>query len=161
MHSLLIGLPMLGATVLLLGGKRTNAWGHYFATAMSIGSFLVGLVSFNEMFGMPAEEREIVWTLSEWISVGSFQVPIAFQLDQLSIAFVLLITGVGSLIHVYSIGYMEHDENRRKFFSYLNLFVSAMLVLVGSISFLAIASFSTVSASLGMPRSMAASAYSR
>ncbi|MEN9710412.1 MAG: hypothetical protein RL441_404 [Actinomycetota bacterium] len=130
MHSLLIGLPLLGATVLLLGGKRTNAWGHYFATAMSIGSFLVGLVSFNEMFGMPAEEREIVWTLSEWISVGSFQVPIAFQLDQLSIAFVLLITGVGSLIHVYSIGYMEHDENRRKFFSYLNLFVSAMLVLV-------------------------------
>ncbi len=130
MHSLLIGLPLLGAAVLLLGGKRTNAWGHYFATAMSIGSFLVGVASFSEMFGLPAEERSIEWTLTEWISVGSFQVPIAFQLDQLSIAFVLLITGVGSLIHVYSIGYMEHDANRRKFFSYLNLFVSAMIVLV-------------------------------
>ena len=130
MHSLLIGLPLLGAAVLLLGGKRTNAWGHLFATAMSVSSFVVGVVSFSQMFGLPAEERSITWKLTDWISVGSFQVPMAFQLDQLSIAFVLLITGVGSLIHVYSIGYMEHDPNRRKFFSYLNLFVAAMLLLV-------------------------------
>ena len=82
------------------------------------------------MMGRAEEERSVVLHLWDWIAVGSFQVPIAFQLDQLSIAFVLLITGVGSLIHIYSIGYMEHDENRRKFFAYLNLFVAAMLVLV-------------------------------
>ena len=110
MHSLLIGLPLLGAAVLLLGGKRTNAWGHLFATAMSVSSFVVGVVSFSQMFGLPAEERSITWKLTDWISVGSFQVPMAFQLDQLSIAFVLLITGVGSLIHVYSIRSEEHTS---------------------------------------------------
>ena len=130
LHLMLIGLPLLGSAVLLLGGKRTNAWGHYFATAMAIGSFLVGLIAFTDMLGREEELRTITVTISEWISVGSFKVPLAFQLDQLSISFVLLITGVGSLIHVYSIGYMEHDPNRRKFFAYLNLFVAAMLVLV-------------------------------
>jgi NADH-quinone oxidoreductase subunit L len=129
-HSLLIALPLLGAAVLLLGGKRTNAWGHLFATAMAIGSFLAGFATFIEMWGREESAREITLTLTDWIVVGSFNVPIAFQIDQLSIAFVLLITFVGSLIHVYSIGYMEHDPNRRKFFAYLNLFVAAMLVLV-------------------------------
>ena len=127
---LLIALPLAGAAVLLLGGKRTNAWGHYLATAMSLGSFLVGAVSLVEMLGRDDKERSQVLHLWDWIAVGSLQVPINLQLDQLSIAFVLLITGVGSLIHIYSIGYMEHDPNRRKFFAYLNLFIAAMLVLV-------------------------------
>ena len=127
---LLVALPLLGAAVLLLGGKRTNAWGHLFGTAMALGSFAVGVVTFVEMLGRGAEEREVTLHLWDWMVVGSFHIPVAFQLDQLSMCFVLLITGVGSLIHIYSIGYMEHDPNRRKFFAYLNLFVSAMLVLV-------------------------------
>ncbi|MEY4322803.1 MAG: hypothetical protein RL410_584, partial [Actinomycetota bacterium] len=127
---LLVALPLLGAAVLLLGGKRTNAWGHLFGTAMALGSFAVGVGAFIEMLGRSAEERAVTLHLWDWMVVGNFHIPVAFQLDQLSMCFVMLITGVGSLIHIYSIGYMEHDPNRRKFFAYLNLFVSAMLVLV-------------------------------
>ena len=82
------------------------------------------------MAGRAEEERAISQHLFDWIAVGAFEVPFGLHLDQLSIAFVLLITGVGSLIHIYSIGYMSHDENRRRFFAYLNLFVAAMLLLV-------------------------------
>ncbi len=130
MIAALIGLPLLGATVLLLGGRRTNAWGHFLAVAMSAASFFVGLGLFLQMLGKSEEEREIGQHLFDWIAVGAFQVPFGLHLDQLSIAFVLLITGVGTLIHIYSIGYMEHDPNRRRFFAYLNLFVAAMLLLV-------------------------------
>ena len=130
MISLLIGLPLLGATVLLLGGRRTNAWGHYFAVLMSSSAFVIGLIQAIAMSGRPEEERAISQHLFDWIAVGAFEVPFGLHLDQLSIAFVLLITGVGSLIHIYSIGYMSHDENRRRFFAYLNLFVAAMLLLV-------------------------------
>lgn len=130
MIAALIGLPLLGATVLLLGGRRTNAWGHFLAVAMSAASFLLGALLFIQMAGKSEEEREIGQHLFDWISVGAFQVPFGLHLDQLSIVFVLLITGVGTLIHIYSIGYMEHDPNRRRFFAYLNLFVAAMLLLV-------------------------------
>lgn len=130
MIAALIGLPLAGATALLLGGRRTNAWGHFLAVAMSASSFFIGLALFFQMLGHSEEEREIGQHLFEWISVGAFQVPFGLHLDQLSIAFVLLITGVGTLIHIYSIGYMAHDENRRRFFAYLNLFVAAMLLLV-------------------------------
>lgn len=127
---LLVALPLIGAAVLLVGGKRTNSWGHYFATAMALGSFLVGVLVFVEMLPKSDEDRQAIIHLWDWVRIGSFYAPISFQIDQLSISFVLLITGVGSLIHVYSIGYMEHDINRRKFFAYLNLFIGAMLVLV-------------------------------
>lgn len=130
MIAALIGLPLLGATVLLLGGRRTNAWGHFLAVAMSASSFLLGTFLFIQMAGKSEEEREVGQHLFDWISVGAFQVPFGLHLDQLSIVFVLLITGVGTLIHIYSIGYMEHDPNRRRFFAYLNLFVAAMLLLV-------------------------------
>jgi NADH-quinone oxidoreductase subunit L len=130
MIAALIGLPLLGATVLLLGGRRTNAWGHFLAVAMSAASFVLGAFLFIQMTGKSEEEREIGQHLFDWISVGAFQVPFGLHLDQLSVVFVLLITGVGTLIHIYSIGYMEHDPNRRRFFAYLNLFVAAMLLLV-------------------------------
>ena len=130
MIAALIGLPLAGAAVLLLGGRRTNAWGHYLAVLMSASSFFVGVSLFAKMVGLDGEERSMTQHLFDWIAVGTFEVPFALHLDQLSIAFVLLITGVGTLIHIYSIGYMEHDENRRKFFAYLNLFVAAMLLLV-------------------------------
>ena len=80
----------------------------------------------------PEEERAVITTVYEWLAVpaAGFKVNFALQLDQLSISFVLLITFVGTLIHIYSLGYMSHDENKRKFFAYLNLFVAAMLLLV-------------------------------
>jgi NADH-quinone oxidoreductase subunit L len=138
MIAALIGLPLAGATALLLGGRRTNAWGHFLAVALSASSFFVGLGLLIQMMGRPAEERAVSQQLFQWITVGTFQVPFGLHLDQLSIAFVMLITGVGTLIHIYSIGYMAHDENRRRFFAYLNLFVAAMLLLVLADSYLLI-----------------------
>lgn len=130
MIAALIGLPLFGTAVLLLGGRRTNAWGHLLAVAMSASSFFIAAILFVQMVGKPEEEREIRQFLFDWIAVGAFQIPFGFLLDQLSIVFVLLITGVGTLIHIYSIGYMAHDPNRRQFFGYLNLFIAAMLLLV-------------------------------
>ncbi len=132
----LIGLPLFGAAALLLGGRRTDKWGHLLATAMSGGSFAVALYQLNEMLGRATEERAVTQKLFSWISVGDFKVDASLLLDQLSICFVLLITGVGTLIHIYSISYMAHDENRRRFFAYLNLFIAAMLLLVLGDSYL-------------------------
>jgi NADH-quinone oxidoreductase subunit L len=133
---LLIGLPVLGAVVLLVGGRRTDAWGHLLGCATVIGAFAVGLTQFLAMLGLPDDERAFRQALYSWIPVGELRVDVAFQLDQLSMCFVLLITGVGSLIHVYSIGYMAHDQRRRRFFGMLNLFVAAMLLLVLADSYL-------------------------
>lgn len=125
-----IALPLLGAVVLLLGGKATNAWGHLLGCATVLASFVVAAVLFVGMVGSPAEDRGVHEHLFTWVPVGQLQVDFGLQLDQLSMCFVLLITGVGSLIHVYSVGYMAHDPERRRFFAYLNLFVAAMLLLV-------------------------------
>ncbi|MEJ6493686.1 MAG: NADH-quinone oxidoreductase subunit L [Actinomycetes bacterium] len=130
MIAALIGLPLFGAVALLLGGRRTNAWGHLLAVAMSALSFFIAAILSVQMIGKPEEEREISQHLFDWIAVGAFQIPFGFHLDQLAIVFVLLITGVGTLIHIYSIGYMAHEPNRRQFFGYLNLFIAAMLLLV-------------------------------
>lgn len=127
---LLIALPLAGAAILLLGGRRTDRWGHLLGVAMSVGSFVVGAAMFAQMLGYDAEERRRTLHLWDFIDVGSFNVGMDLLVDPLSISFVLLITGVGSLIHIYSIGYMEHDPDRRRFFAYLNLFVAAMLLLV-------------------------------
>jgi NADH-quinone oxidoreductase subunit L len=132
----LIALPLFGAAALLLGGRRTDKWGHLLATAMSGSSFAVALYQLNEMLGRATEERAVTQKLFSWISVGDFKVDASLLLDQLSICFVLLITGVGTLIHIYSISYMAHDENRRRFFAYLNLFIAAMLLLVLGDSYL-------------------------
>jgi NADH-quinone oxidoreductase subunit L len=132
----LIGLPLFGAVFLLLIGRKADKWGHLFATAMSAGSFVLGLLHFFAMTDRPTEERAITQTLFTWIEVGNFKVDAALLLDQLSICFVLLISGVGTLIHIYSISYMAHDENRRRFFAYLNLFIASMLLLVLGNSYL-------------------------
>lgn len=128
--ALLIAAPLLGAAVLLCGGRRLDAVGHWIGTALAALSFVFGAVLFADMLGKGAEDRELTQHLFSWIPVEGFQADVAFQLDQLSMTFVLLISGVGSLIHVYSIGYMELDERRRRFFGYLNLFLAAMLLLV-------------------------------
>ncbi len=132
----LIALPLAGAAILLLAGRRADKWGHLLGTAMSAGSFAVGLYQLSLMLGRPTQERAVGQKLFTWISVGSFNVDAGLLLDQLSICFVLLITGVGTLIHIYSISYMSHDENRRRFFAYLNLFIAAMLLLVLGDSYL-------------------------
>jgi len=132
----LIALPLFGAIALLLGGRRTNKWGHLLATAMSAGSFVVGLYQLSLMLDRATEDRAITQKLFTWISVGDFNIDASLLLDQLSICFVLLITGVGTLIHIYSISYMAHDPDRRRFFAYLNLFIASMLLLVLGDSYL-------------------------
>ncbi len=132
----LIALPLVGAAILLLAGRRADKWGHLLGTAMSAASFGVGLYQLSQMLARSTEERAITQKLFTWINVASFQVDAGLLLDQLSICFVLLITGVGTLIHIYSISYMSHDENRRRFFAYLNLFIAAMLLLVLGDSYL-------------------------
>ncbi|MFD7230022.1 NADH-quinone oxidoreductase subunit L [Streptomyces sp. NPDC059881] len=128
--ALLVAAPLLGAAVLLCGGRRLDRTGHWIGTALAAVSFVIGVVLFADMLGRPGDERTLTQHLFSWIPVEGFQADVAFQLDQLSMTFVLLITGVGSLIHLYSVGYMEHDERRRRFFGYLNLFLAAMLLLV-------------------------------
>nr|WP_202536718.1 NADH-quinone oxidoreductase subunit L [Streptomyces sp. SID8350] len=130
MIALLVAAPLLGAAVLLCGGRRLDKTGHWLGTALAAASFVIGVVLFTDMLGKGADDRALHQHLFSWIPVEGFQADIAFQLDQLSMTFVLLITGVGTLIHIYSIGYMEHDERRRRFFGYLNLFLAAMLILV-------------------------------
>ena len=132
----LIALPLAGAAILLLAGRRTDKWGHLLATAMSASSFGVGLYQLMLMLDRPTEQRPASQKLFEWIHVGEFKVDAGLLLDQLSICFVLLITGVGTLIHIYSISYMSHDKDRRRFFAYLNLFIASMLLLVLGDSYL-------------------------
>ena len=132
----LIALPLLGATILLLAGRRADKWGHILGTLMSASAFGVGLYQLSQMLSRTNEDRPVTQKLFDWISVGSFKVDAGLMLDQLSICFVLLITGVGTLIHIYSISYMSHDHDRRRFFAYLNLFIAAMLLLVLGNSYL-------------------------
>ncbi|MET7763176.1 NADH-quinone oxidoreductase subunit L [Streptomyces sp. NPDC005355] len=127
---LLVAVPLFGAALLLCGGRRLDRAGHYIGTVLAAGSFVIGAVLFADMLGRGEHDRALHSKVFTWIPVGGFRADVAFQLDQLSMTFVLLITGVGTLIHIYSIGYMEHDERRRRFFGYLNLFLAAMLLLV-------------------------------
>jgi NADH-quinone oxidoreductase subunit L len=127
---LLLAFPLAGAVILLLGGRRTNRWGHLVGVAMPLAAFGYGVIAYLAMLGYPGNRRIRQLTLFTWIHVARFNVPVGLRLDQLSICFVLLITGVGSLIHIFAVGYMSHDPERRRFFGYMNLFVASMLLLV-------------------------------
>jgi NADH-quinone oxidoreductase subunit L len=127
---LVVALPAAGAAILLLGGRRTDPWGHLLGCATALASFGVGVTLLTDMLGRHGDARPISQNLFNWVPVGNLHVDFGLQIDQLSICFVLLITGVGSLIHIYSVGYMAHDPDRRRFFAYLNLFLAAMLLLV-------------------------------
>lgn len=137
---LVIALPALGAAILLIGGaiapKPFAAFGHLLGTLMPIGSFAISLAMFLSLLGRDAEDRQVVQHLYDWIQVGGLDVGLDLLYDPLTALFLLLITGVGSLIHIYSIGYMEHDPRRVRFFGYLNLFVAAMLTLIMSENYL-------------------------
>jgi NADH-quinone oxidoreductase subunit L len=127
---LLLVFPIAGAIILLLGGKRSNSWGHLVGVAMPVASFVYGVIAFIAMLSYPASQRSRDLHLYSWIPVAGFKVSIGLLLDPLSICFVLLITGVGSLIHIFAVGYMANDPERRRFFGYMNLFLAAMLLLV-------------------------------
>ncbi|WP_295657068.1 NADH-quinone oxidoreductase subunit L [uncultured Nocardioides sp.] len=139
---LVIALPLAGAVVLLVGGalgrpgRLLDRWGHYLGVLAAVASFGLSVALFVSLLGRGEEERQIGQHLYTWFQVGGLDVGLDLLYDPLSALFLLLITGVGSLIHLYSVGYMEHDVRRRRFFGYLNLFVAAMLVLVLSANFL-------------------------
>ena len=125
---LLVAIPAISAAILLLGGKRADKWGHVLGAGVPVVLFVYGVMLF---FSVKSESnREVSQHLYSWIPVGGFQVDVGILLDPLSLVFVLLITGVGGLIHIYAVGYMAGDEGRRRFFGWFNLFIAAMLLLV-------------------------------
>jgi NADH-quinone oxidoreductase subunit L len=125
----LVAIPLVSAAILLLLGKRADKWGHWLGVAAVASTFILGLIFFISLRNLDGN-RSAEQSLYDFIVVGRLHVDFGLLFDPLSGVFVLLITGVGSLIHVYAVGYMEHDEGRRKFFGYFNLFVAAMLLLV-------------------------------
>jgi NADH-quinone oxidoreductase subunit L len=127
---LLVAIPLASATVLLLLGKKADKWGHWLGVAAIAATFVLGASMFFSLRGLDAEARSAEQSLWDFIAVGGLHVDFGLLFDPLSGVFVLLITGVGSLIHLYAVGYMAHDEGRRRFFAYFNLFVAAMLLLV-------------------------------
>jgi NADH-quinone oxidoreductase subunit L len=137
---LVIALPAAGAAILLIGGamapRRFATFGHLLGCLLPIASFVLSVIMFVQLLGRDEDDRQVVQHVYDWIQVGSLDVGMDLIYDPLTALFLLLITGVGSLIHVYSIGYMEHDPRRVRFFGYLNLFVAAMLMLVMSENYL-------------------------
>ena len=125
--TLIPALPLLGFLIhIFLKNKISEKVAGWHASAWIVLSFILTLVLFFELRSTP----EINVQLFNWFSVGGMEIPFAFLIDHLSILMMLVITGVGSLIHIYSIGYMHGDEGFNRFFSYLNLFIFFMLTLV-------------------------------
>jgi NADH-quinone oxidoreductase subunit L len=123
-------LPLAGATVMLFGGGRLGRAAGWIATALVAAAFALAVAILLDLLSMPAEARVLVDDVYEWMAAGAFSVDVAFRADPLSITMTLVVTGVGALIHLYAIGYMEHDPRVGRFFAYMNLFVFFMLVLV-------------------------------
>ncbi|GGK61767.1 NADH dehydrogenase subunit L [Rufibacter glacialis] len=122
-------LPLIGFLINGLGNRKLpKGLAGLVGCATVIGSFLLSLYLFFGFEGYG--NRPYTTDIFNWISVGALKIPFSFQIDQLSLIMLLLVTGVGSVIHIYSAGYMSHDENFGKFFSFLNLFVFSMLLLV-------------------------------
>ncbi|MGZ6999140.1 MAG: NADH-quinone oxidoreductase subunit L [Acidimicrobiia bacterium] len=130
-------LPLTGAVVLLLAGKRIgDPKAGWLATTMMALAFVWSVVMLVALLSLPGEQRTHVTNLFTWFKAGTLTVHVGFLADPLSITWILLVTGVGSLIHLYAIGYMHGDERFSRFFAYFNLFATAMLVLVLASSFL-------------------------
>ena len=128
--TLVVAIPLLSAGVLLLLGRRSDGFGHWLGVAASAASCVLSVLLLLSLLGSPAEDRSVGVHLFSWIPAGELSVDAGFLVDPLSVTFLILITFVGTLIHVYAVAYMEHDDDRRRFFAYLNLFVAAMLILV-------------------------------
>ena len=127
---LIPALPLLGFLILVPLGRVLGERSGWLATALVGGSFLASVAVFLDLLAKPVETRRITQTLFTWIPAGNFKVGMGFLADPLSVTMCLFITGIGALIHLYSIGYMKGDEKFPKFFLYLNLFVFSMLMLV-------------------------------
>ncbi|MFN3256737.1 MAG: NADH-quinone oxidoreductase subunit L [Ilumatobacter sp.] len=128
---LIPAFPLLGFTLILLLGRRLGEpRAGFLATAMVAASFVVSVLIYLDLLGMSEEERSHTETLFSWVPVGDLSIDMAFLVDPLSITMCLFVTGIGSLIHLYSIGYMHGDPKFSKFFLYLNLFVLSMTLLV-------------------------------
>ncbi|WP_189042180.1 NADH-quinone oxidoreductase subunit L [Micromonospora sonchi] len=125
---LLVAIPLVSAVVLLLLGRRADRWGHWLGVAAVGAAFLLGLASFLGLRGL--ENKSVQLSLWDFIVVGGLHVDFGLLFDPLAGVFVLLITGVGFLIHLYAVEYMATDTGRRRFFAYFNLFIAAMLLLV-------------------------------
>jgi NADH-quinone oxidoreductase subunit L len=133
---LLVAVPLVGAGILLLTGRRADAWGHWLGVLASATTFVLGAVYLVTMLGWDAADRVVDVHVGRWLDAGSLVVDVGLRVDPLSLTFVLLVSFVGTLIHLYSVAYMEHDADRRRFFAYLNLFVAAMMLLVLADSYL-------------------------
>jgi NADH-quinone oxidoreductase subunit L len=130
-------LPAAGAFVLLLFGKRIGEpKAGWLATAMMVLAFLCSVVCLLALRSLDPEQRAHVSDGFTWLQAGGFLVDFRFLVDPLSTTMILFVTGVGSLIHLYSIGYMHGDERFSRFFAYMNLFAASMLILVLGSSFL-------------------------
>ncbi|MDH6465287.1 NADH-quinone oxidoreductase subunit L [Micromonospora sp. A200] len=125
---LLVAIPLVSAAILLLLGRRADRWGHWLGVAAIGAAFVLGLSYFFQLRGL--DNKSVELSLWDFITVGNLKVDFGLLFDPLAAVFVLLITGVGFLIHLYAVEYMAHDEGRRRFFGYFNLFVAAMLLLV-------------------------------
>ncbi|MCC6169559.1 MAG: NADH-quinone oxidoreductase subunit L [Caldilineaceae bacterium] len=134
---LLLALPAAGALfTLFVGGRLDKRTLGMIASSAIAAAFLVGVGVLAALVGLPAEERSVTVHLWDWITIGDFQVPAALLIDPLSAVMTLIVTGVGAIIHFYSISYMEHDERFQRFFFYLNFFIFAMMLLVLGNNFL-------------------------
>jgi NADH-quinone oxidoreductase subunit L len=127
---LIPALPLAGATINLFAGNRLGKWAGILATALVFASFGVSLAAVLTLLNAPSESRLALQHLFDWIVVGGFRVGADLRLDTLSATMILVITGIGGLIHLYSIGYMAEDPRRGRFFAHMNLFVFFMLMLV-------------------------------
>ena len=133
---LAVAIPLVSAGILLVLGRTARAWGHWLGIAASSASLVVAIMAALELVGRDASERVQNVTVYDWIPGSDFSVELGMRVDPLSITFVLLVTFVGTLIHLYSVAYMAADRDRSRFFAYLNLFVAAMLLLVLGNSYL-------------------------
>jgi len=129
--------PLLGFAINgLLGRKLNEKAVGVIGAGVVLASFIVAVLSFVELLREHAESRLLTQTLYQWLATGNLGIDIAFRLDTLSMTMVLVVTGVGFLIHVYSIGYMHGERGFARFFAFLNLFTFAMLLLVMGDNFL-------------------------
>ena len=118
---LLIAIPLAVAGILLVVGRAGDSWGHLLGAAAPVAAFVIALTEFVQLLGAPAADRAASVPVYTWAEVGGRSIEIGLLVDPLSILFALLVTGVGSLIFIYSIGYMAEDPKRRRFFAFLNI----------------------------------------
>ena len=127
---LIPALPLAGAAANLVVGRRLGRRAGWLASVAIVAAFAVTVVVLFDLLALSGEHRAYVVDLGEWISAGSFSVNWTLRVDPLSMTMALVVTGVGALIHLYAVGYMEHDPRVGRFFAYFNLFAFFMLMLV-------------------------------